>query len=56
MTPNPNARFHIAGATKPPGKLPKTGDGFPLWQLLAMMGCCLAAMGWVGWRMRAGRP
>lgn len=38
----------------PPSPLPKTGDGFPLYELLALLGCCLAALGWLGLRMRGG--
>jgi hypothetical protein len=39
-------------ALRPPSALPKTGDGFPLWQLLALMGVALMGMGWLGFRMR----
>ena len=43
----------FAHTDAPPSKLPKTGDGFPMWQLLALMGACLAGMGWMGFRRRS---
>ena len=51
---NPNARFHITGQ-RPPSALPQTGDGFPLRQLLALVGVGLIGLGWAGYRMRSGK-
>ena len=42
-------------AVRPPSTPPKTGDGFPLWQLLAMMGMCLIGLGFLGYKMRRQR-
>ena len=36
----------------PQSPLPKMGDAFPLWQLLAVMGVAMVGMGWLGYRMR----
>lgn len=45
----------IGNNIKPPSPLPKTGDGFPLYALLALLGGCMVALGWLGLRMRGGR-
>ena len=55
VTANSNARFNIKGTPQPPSTLPKTGDSFPLWQLLALMVVSLAGLGWLGFRMRTGK-
>ena len=55
---NADARFNIASAPtppQPPSNLPRTGDGFPLRQLLALMGITLAGLGWLGRRGRGRR-
>lgn len=52
VTANSNARFSISGTPQPPSPLPKTGDGFPMDALLALLGAALAGMGWLGWRLR----
>lgn len=36
----------------PPSELPKTGDGFPMGMLVALMGAMLVGLGWMGYRMR----
>lgn len=48
---NPNARFNISGAPHPPSTLPKTGDGFPLGALMALLGAGLAGLACVGTRL-----
>ena len=47
---NANATFNIRGTPRPPSAPPKTGDGFTLWQLLALMVAALAALGWLRFR------
>jgi LPXTG-motif cell wall-anchored protein len=55
MSPNPDTRFSFTTVARPQSALPKTGDGFPLWQLLAGMGVALMGMGILGYRMREKR-
>ena len=40
---------------RPPSTLPKTGDGFPIGPLLALMVVSLAGLGWMGYRTRRQR-
>jgi len=42
-----------AAALRPPSDLPKTGDGFPLYTALALLGAALAVFGWMVYRWRA---
>lgn len=53
MAANQAARFNITEAAQPPSDIPQTGDGFPLY---ALLGVCLSALGWLGLRMRSGKP
>jgi hypothetical protein len=52
----PDTRFSFTTVARPLSALPKTGDGFPLWQLLAVMGALLITMGFLTYRLRAGKP
>jgi len=63
---NPDARFNILAqpptqpptqptTPQPPSTLPKTGDGFPMGTMLALLGAALVAMGWMGHRLRRQR-
>lgn len=40
---------------KPPSSLPKTGDGFPLYAMLALFGIGLVGMGYAGMRLGKGK-
>jgi len=43
---------NITVNVRPPSALPKTGDGFPMGALLALLGAALAGLGWLGYRLR----